>query len=82
MVGLGYEALAEKLADRVDAQAGATVFNVAQDRTVRISWKQEVRAELGELDAEVGRQQAGVAGASVLDGRIGEPDGHAFLSSA
>ncbi|SAL43922.1 oxidoreductase [Caballeronia terrestris] len=49
MVGLGYEALAEKLADRVDAQPGATVFNVAQDRTVRISWKQEIRAELRQI---------------------------------
>ncbi|AOJ11249.1 DUF3683 domain-containing protein [Burkholderia mayonis] len=46
LVALGYEALAEKFADRVDAQPDATVFHIAQDRTVRISWKQEIRAEL------------------------------------
>ncbi|MBS6360498.1 DUF3683 domain-containing protein [Burkholderia sp.] len=46
LVQLGYEGLAEKFADRVDAQPGATVFHIAQDRTVRISWKQEIRAEL------------------------------------
>ncbi len=46
LVQLGYEALAEKLADRVDAQPDATVFHIVQDRTVRVSWKQEIRAEL------------------------------------
>ncbi|MEB2536154.1 FAD-linked oxidase C-terminal domain-containing protein, partial [Burkholderia sp. BCCIQ04A] len=46
LVQLGYEALAEKFADRADEQPGATVFHVTQDRTVRISWKQEIRAEL------------------------------------
>ncbi|WP_179403579.1 DUF3683 domain-containing protein [Burkholderia guangdongensis] len=46
LVQLGYEGLAEKFADRVDMQPGATVFHVAQDRTVRISWKNEIRAEL------------------------------------
>ena len=45
-VQLGYEALAEKFADRADDQPGATVFHITQDRTVRISWKQEIRAEL------------------------------------
>ncbi|MGU7775358.1 DUF3683 domain-containing protein [Burkholderia sp. MR1-5-21] len=46
LVGLGYEAFAEKFADRVDQQPGVNVFHVTQDRTVRISWKQEIRAEL------------------------------------
>ncbi|MBU9152775.1 DUF3683 domain-containing protein [Burkholderia multivorans] len=46
LVQLGYEALAEKFADRADEQPGATLFHVTQDRTVRISWKQEIRAEL------------------------------------
>ncbi|OED11929.1 DUF3683 domain-containing protein [Burkholderia sp. A2] len=46
LVQLGYEALAEKFADRADEQPGATVFHITQDRTVRISWKQEIRAEL------------------------------------
>ena len=49
LVQLGYEALAEKFADRVDVQPGATVFHVTQDRTVRISWKQEIRAELRQI---------------------------------
>ncbi|KMZ11962.1 FAD/FMN-containing dehydrogenase [Candidatus Burkholderia humilis] len=49
LVNLGYEALAEKFADRVDVQPDANVFHVAQDRTVRISWKQEIRAELRQI---------------------------------
>ncbi|SAK77888.1 oxidoreductase [Caballeronia calidae] len=49
LVNLGYEALAEKFADRVDIQPDANVFHVAQDRTVRISWKQEIRAELRQI---------------------------------
>ena len=49
LVGLGYEALAEKFADRVDTQTGATVFDVTQDRTIRVSWKQEIRAELRQI---------------------------------
>ncbi|WP_277189490.1 FAD/FMN-binding oxidoreductase [Caballeronia sp. BR00000012568055] len=49
LVNLGYEALAEKFADRVDVQPDANVFHIAQDRTVRISWKQEIRAELRQI---------------------------------
>ncbi|KND57912.1 FAD/FMN-containing dehydrogenase [Candidatus Paraburkholderia schumanniana] len=49
LVNLGYEALAEKFADRVDVRPDASIFHVAQDRTVRISWKQEIRAELRQI---------------------------------
>src|SRR5476651_1519232 len=49
MVQVGYEGLAEKLADRVDSQPGVRVFDVAQDRTIRVSWKQEIRAELRHI---------------------------------
>jgi FAD/FMN-containing dehydrogenase/Fe-S oxidoreductase len=49
LVGLGYEALAEKFADRADAQPDANVFHVTQDRTIRVSWKQEIRAELRQI---------------------------------
>jgi FAD/FMN-containing dehydrogenase/Fe-S oxidoreductase len=49
LVQLGYAGLAEKFADRVDGQPGATVFDIAQDRTVRVSWKQEIRAELRQI---------------------------------
>ncbi|WP_250508546.1 FAD/FMN-binding oxidoreductase [Caballeronia sp. GACF4] len=49
LVNLGYEGLAEKFADRVDTQPDASVFHVAQDRTVRISWKTEIRGELRQI---------------------------------
>ncbi|QSN61595.1 FAD/FMN-binding oxidoreductase [Caballeronia sp. M1242] len=49
LVTLGYEAFAERFADRVDVQPDATVFHLAQDRTLRISWKQEIRAELRQI---------------------------------
>jgi FAD/FMN-containing dehydrogenase/Fe-S oxidoreductase len=49
LVQLGYEGLAEKFADRADAQPDATVFHITQDRTVRVSWKQEIRAELRQI---------------------------------
>ncbi|MDE1005967.1 MAG: DUF3683 domain-containing protein [Paraburkholderia fungorum] len=49
LVGLGYEGLAEKFADRADAQPDATVFHITQDRTIRVSWKQEIRAELRQI---------------------------------
>ncbi|WP_425468997.1 DUF3683 domain-containing protein [Paraburkholderia panacisoli] len=49
LVGLGYEALAEKFADRADQQPDATVFHITQDRTIRVSWKQEIRAELRQI---------------------------------
>ncbi|WP_186200364.1 DUF3683 domain-containing protein [Burkholderia gladioli] len=46
LVQLGYEKLAATFAARADAQPEANVFHITQDRTVRVSWKQEVRAEL------------------------------------
>jgi FAD/FMN-containing dehydrogenase/Fe-S oxidoreductase len=49
LVGLGYEGLAEKFADRADAQPDATVFHITQDRTIRVSWKQEIRVELRQI---------------------------------
>jgi FAD/FMN-containing dehydrogenase/Fe-S oxidoreductase len=49
LVGLGYEALAEKFADRADTQPDASVFHLTQDRTIRVSWKQEIRAELRQI---------------------------------
>ncbi|MFM0060534.1 FAD/FMN-binding oxidoreductase [Paraburkholderia phytofirmans] len=49
LVGLGYEGLAEKFADRADAQPDANVFHVTQNRTIRVSWKQEIRAELRQI---------------------------------
>lgn len=49
LVQLGYERLAATFAARADAQPEASVFHITQDRTVRVSWKQEVRAELRNI---------------------------------
>ncbi|MBJ9712191.1 DUF3683 domain-containing protein [Burkholderia gladioli] len=49
LVQLGYEKLAANFAARADAQPEASVFHITQDRTVRVSWKQEVRAELRNI---------------------------------
>jgi len=45
----GYEALAETFAERSDVQRDATLFDIVQDRTVRISWKSEIRALLRHI---------------------------------
>jgi FAD/FMN-containing dehydrogenase/Fe-S oxidoreductase len=37
------------LDERLQAQPGATLFDVVQDRTVRVSWKQELRAPLRQI---------------------------------
>jgi FAD/FMN-containing dehydrogenase/Fe-S oxidoreductase len=44
--GLGLGHLQSALADRLAAQPQARVFDVVQDRTVRVSWKVEVLARL------------------------------------
>ena len=44
--GLGLTPLQGALADRVAAQPAARMFDVLQDRTVRVSWKTEVLAPL------------------------------------
>ncbi|MDA0572082.1 DUF3683 domain-containing protein [Burkholderia gladioli] len=49
LVQLGYEKLAANFAARADAQPEASVFHITQDRTVRVSWKQELRAELRNI---------------------------------
>jgi FAD/FMN-containing dehydrogenase/Fe-S oxidoreductase len=47
--GLGLEHLREKLDERLAREPEATLFRVMQDRTVRVSWKTEVRAPLGRI---------------------------------
>ena len=37
------------LDERLQRQPDATVFNVVQDRTIRVSWKAEVRAQLRQI---------------------------------
>ena len=44
--GLGLGELQPVLSDRLAAQPGARVFDVVQDRTIRLSWKTEVLAGL------------------------------------
>ncbi len=49
LLALGLEHLAGALDDRLQHQPQATLFDVAQDRTVRVSWKQEIRAHLRQI---------------------------------
>ncbi|MBA5605983.1 FAD/FMN-binding oxidoreductase [Duganella sp. FT3S] len=49
LAALGLEHLAPVLAQRLQDQPKATVFDVVQDRTIRISWKQEIRAQLRQI---------------------------------
>ena len=46
---LGLQNLSAALDERLQQQPDATLFDVAQDRTVRISWKAEVRAVLRQI---------------------------------
>ena len=43
---IGLDKLAPVIASRLGEQANATLFDVLQDRTIRVSWKNEVRAVL------------------------------------
>ncbi|MGV8899130.1 MAG: DUF3683 domain-containing protein [Burkholderiaceae bacterium] len=46
LLALGLEKLSTVFAERLSTQPDALVFHVLQDRTVRVSWKQEIRAAL------------------------------------
>jgi FAD/FMN-containing dehydrogenase/Fe-S oxidoreductase len=47
LVALGYPSLV--LEERLQRQPAATLFDLVQDRTVRVSWKQEVRRPLRQI---------------------------------
>jgi FAD/FMN-containing dehydrogenase/Fe-S oxidoreductase len=49
LASLGLEALSSVFDERLARQSDATVFHVVQDRTVRLSWKTEVRAPLRQI---------------------------------
>ena len=49
LAGVGLEKLLPVFAARLATQPQATVFDVVQDRTIRISWKNEVRARLRQI---------------------------------
>lgn len=46
---LGLEKLIPVLEERIKAQPNVTLFDVLQDRTIRISWKTELRAHLRHI---------------------------------
>jgi FAD/FMN-containing dehydrogenase/Fe-S oxidoreductase len=46
---LGLQDLSGAFEERLQRQPDATLFDVVQDRTVRISWKQEIRAVLRQI---------------------------------
>ena len=46
---IGLEKLTPVLEERLQRQPTATLFDVVQDRTIRISWKNELRAQLRQL---------------------------------
>ncbi len=46
---LGFEPLRAELERRVEREAGTRVFDILQDRSIRTSWKSEVRAHLRRL---------------------------------
>jgi len=49
LAGLGLDKLLPVLDARLVTQPEATLFDVVQDRTIRISWKNEVRAQLRQI---------------------------------
>jgi FAD/FMN-containing dehydrogenase/Fe-S oxidoreductase len=46
---LGYEPLRGDLERRIEREPNVRVFDIVQDRTIRVSWKTEVRAHLRRL---------------------------------
>ncbi len=49
LAALGLESLAAAVNARTAAQPGASIFDLLQDRTIRVSWKAEVRALLRQI---------------------------------
>ena len=46
---LGLERLLPVFEERLKTQPNATLFDVVQDRTIRVTWKQEIRAQLRQI---------------------------------
>ncbi|QOT76989.1 DUF3683 domain-containing protein [Cupriavidus basilensis] len=49
LIGHGLGLLGQAFEARLEQQPDATVFHLLQDRTIRVSWKSEVRAELRNI---------------------------------
>ncbi|MES2739454.1 MAG: DUF3683 domain-containing protein [Pseudomonadota bacterium] len=71
---LGLERLDPVFAARLAQQPDATLFDVVQDRTVRITWKQELRAQLRQIfngaAFKLILDEAGAIHQRVLRGRV------------
>ena len=74
LIGLGYASLEQELRTRLHGASGLKVFDVLQDRTIRVSWKHELREPLQSIFG--GRIFAPILGACedahrrVLRGRV------------
>ncbi len=49
LAGIGLEQARDAAGERIAAEPGATLFRLLQDRTIRVSWKAEVRAPLARI---------------------------------
>ncbi|MFZ4528946.1 MAG: DUF3683 domain-containing protein, partial [Undibacterium curvum] len=49
LLQLGLEKLAANVEERLQRQPDATVFSLVQDRTIRVSWKNELRSPLRQI---------------------------------
>ncbi len=49
LAALGLERLLPVFDERLKTQPDATLFDVVQDRTIRVTWKQEIRAQLRQV---------------------------------
>ncbi len=49
LAALGYEKLVPVLQSRIESHPDATLFDLVQDRTLRISWKLELREQLRQI---------------------------------
>ncbi|CAN7198587.1 glycolate oxidase, subunit GlcD [compost metagenome] len=49
LIGHGLGLLGQEFEARLHQQPDATVFHLLQDRTIRVSWKNEIRAELRKI---------------------------------
>ena len=49
LIGLGLGYLAQTINERLETQPDANLFHLLQDRTIRVSWKAEIRAELRKI---------------------------------
>lgn len=49
LAALGLERLLPVFDERLKTQPDATLFDIVQDRTIRVTWKQEIRAQLRQI---------------------------------